>query len=82
MYTKLKKRMYISAFGYKNKGKHPIYVSKQCSEEKCVDLLLIGEEGKKHFIKDFNTFMYNHIYIAEENIFTVNVYMLSVQNKY
>ena len=36
MYTKLKKRIYISAFGYKNKGKHPIYVSKQCSEEKCV----------------------------------------------
>ena len=27
-----------------------------------VDLLLIGEEGKKHYalIKDFNTFMYDH----------------------
>ena len=76
----MKKRIYISGFGYKNKGKDPLYVSKQCSEEKRVNLLLIGKEGKKHFIKDFNTFMYNHIYIAQENYFTVNVYMLSVQN--
>ena len=42
--------------------KHPIYVSKKCCEENHVDLLLIGEEGKRHyvFIKDFNTFMYDH----------------------
>ena len=41
--------------------KHPIYVSKKC-EEKHLDLLLIGEEGKRHyvFIKNFNTFMYDH----------------------
>ena len=27
-----------------------------------VDLLLIGEEGKRHYVllKDFNTFMYDH----------------------
>ena len=42
--------------------KHPIYVSKKCCEEQHVDLLFIGEEGKRHyvFIKDFNTFMYDH----------------------
>ena len=33
----------ISVFGYENKGKYPIYVSKNCCEEKHVDLLLIGE---------------------------------------
>ena len=37
-------------------------VSKKCSEEKHVDLLLIGEEVKRHYvlIKDFSTFMYDH----------------------
>ena len=35
---------------------------KKCYEEKHADLLLIGKEGKKHYvlIKDFNTFMYDH----------------------
>ena len=53
--------MDISVFGYENKEKHSIYVSKK-SEEKHVDLLLIGEEGKRHYfiIKDFNTFMYDY----------------------
>ena len=43
--------------------KHPIYVSKKFCEEKHVDSLLIGEQGKKHYvlIKDFNAFMYDHI---------------------
>ena len=53
----------ISVFGYENqKKKHPIYVSKKLHEEKHVDLKLGGEEGKRHyvFIKDFNTFMYDH----------------------
>ena len=31
----------ISVFGYENKEKHPIYISKKCCEEKYVDLLLI-----------------------------------------
>ena len=48
----------ISAFGYEDKGKHPIYVSKQFCEEKHVDLLVM-EEGQKHvFINDFNRLMY------------------------
>ena len=52
----------ISVFGYKNKVKYLIYVSKKCCEDKHVDLLLIGEGEKKHyvFIKDFNKFMYDH----------------------
>ena len=36
----------ISVFGYENKEKYPVYVSKQCYEEKHVDLLLIGEGEK------------------------------------
>ena len=46
----------IGVFGYENEEKHPIYVSKKCCEEKQVDLLLIGKEGKRHYvlIKDFN----------------------------
>ena len=51
--------MSISVFGYDNEDKYSIYVSKESCEEKHVDLLLIGEEGKKILIKDFNTFMYN-----------------------
>ena len=37
----------ISVFGYENKENHPIYVLKKFCEEKRVDLLLIGEEGKR-----------------------------------
>ena len=42
-----------------NKEKYQIYVSKNYCEHKYVDLLLIGEEGKRHYIiiKEFNTFM-------------------------
>ena len=42
---KLEKKnvMGISVFGYENKKKHPIYVSKECCEEKHVDLLLIKD---------------------------------------
>ena len=39
-----KKSIGISIFGYVNKEKYPIYISKQCCEEKHVDLLLIREE--------------------------------------
>ena len=49
-------------FGYKNKEKHPIYVSKKSCEEKHFNLLLIEEKGKRNYLltKDFSTFMYNH----------------------
>ena len=53
----------ISVFGYENKEKHPIHVSKKCCQEKHVDLLLIEETEKKHYvlIKDFNTFLNDHL---------------------
>ena len=52
----------IRVFGYGNKEKHPICVSKKCCEDKHVDLSLIGEREKNHYvlIKDFNTFKYDH----------------------
>ena len=73
----------IGAFGYENKEKHPIYFSKKCCEEKLVDLLLIGEEGKRHYvlIKDFNTFMYDLSLHRGKNIFAVIAYRLLVQKK-
>ena len=48
--------MGVSVFGYEEKEKYPIYVSKKCIEEKHVDLILIEEEGKRHYVlfKDFN----------------------------
>ena len=52
----------ISPFNNENKEKHLIYVWKKYCEENHVDLLLIGEEGKRYYalIKDFNTFMFDH----------------------
>ena len=51
-------------FNYQNKEKNRIYVSKKCCKEKHVYLLLTEEEGKRQYalIKDFNTFMYDHIF--------------------
>ena len=39
-----------------------MYASKKCFEEQHVDLLLLGEETRRRyvFIKDINTFMYDH----------------------
>ena len=52
----------ISVFGYEKKEIHLIYLSKKCCEEEHGDLLLIGEEGERHYvlIKDFNMFIYDH----------------------
>ena len=71
----------ISVFGYENKEKHPIYVSKKCFGEKHVDLLLIGEEGNRHYvlIKDLNTFLYDRTLHHGKNIFAIIVYKLPVQ---
>ena len=41
---KKKNSIGTSVFGYENKEKHPIYVSKKCCEKKHVDLLLTGKE--------------------------------------
>ena len=63
--------------------KNPIYVSKKCSEENHVDLLLIGKGGKNTMFLsmisiDSCTIIH---YMEEENIFVVIVYMLSVQKE-
>ena len=44
------------------KVEYSIYVSQKCCEDKHVDLLLIKEESKRHYvlIKDFSTFMYDY----------------------
>ena len=57
---------------------------KKCCEEKHIQLLSIGEEGMSHYvlIKDFNTFMHNHILIQRKDIFVVIVYKFLVQYKY
>ena len=51
----------ISVFNHENKEKYLIYVSRN-TFKRHVDLLLVGEEGKRHYvlIKDFNSFMYDH----------------------
>ena len=71
----LKNSFGISVFGHENKEKHPIFVSKKCCEEKHVDLLLTGEEVKRHYvlINDFNTFIYNHTLHRKKKIFAVIV---------
>ena len=53
----------IRVFGHENKKIYSISVLTKCFEEKHVDLLLLREEGKGHYvyIKDFNTFMYDQI---------------------
>ncbi|XP_068761891.1 uncharacterized protein [Montipora capricornis] len=50
----------INVFGYEEKQKYPIYVSKEKYEDH-MNLLLITENENKHYvlIKDFNKFMYN-----------------------
>ena len=52
----------IKVFCHENKRKHPIYESRKLCEEKHVNSLFTGEEGKRHYtlIKDFNTIMYDH----------------------
>ena len=53
--------------------------------KKHVELLLRGEEGKRHYvlIKDFTMFIYDHsLHREKKNIFAVIVYKLSVQKKY
>ena len=59
----------IGVFGYENKGKHTMYVSRRCCEEKYMDLLLIEEERKGH-------------YVCGRTLFFGLVYKLLVQKKY
>ena len=47
------------------------FVYEKNVEEKHVDLSLIKEKGKRHYVllKDFNTFMYNHTLHHEKRHF-------------
>ena len=61
---KIEKKNYItiSVFGYENKKSiQSMYQRKPC-EENHADLLLIGDEGKRHYLlmKDFNAFMHDY----------------------
>ena len=78
-----KKFIRISVFGYVNKIKYSINVSKKSFEEKNVDFLLIGEEGKIHYvlIKDCKTIMYDYTLIVERNLYVAIIYRLLVQKK-
>ena len=61
-YNKIEKQndININVFGYENKQRYPIYISKEENED-CLNLLLITENENKHYvlIKDFNKFLYN-----------------------
>ena len=61
-YSKIEKEnnIRINVFGYENKQKFPIYVSKE-QFDKTLNLLFITEGNNKHYvlIKDFNEFMRN-----------------------
>ena len=48
-------------------------IYKKYFQEKHVDLLLIGKEGKRRYvlIKDFTTFMYDHALHRGRNILTL-----------
>ena len=52
-------RMQVNVFGYENKV-YPLYISKK-SYDQTLNLLLINEKGKSHyvFINDFNRLMFS-----------------------
>ena len=62
IFKKLKKKRIVSTLVFlvsKTRAKNPTYVSQKTFKRRA-DLLLIEEEGKKHYfyIKELNTFMF------------------------
>ena len=45
-------------FSYEEKLTYPVYLSDQKFED-CMDLLLISDENKSHYVKDFDRLMFN-----------------------
>ena len=85
-YNKIEKQneININVFGYEEKQKYPIYVSKEKYED-CMNLLLITENENKHYvlIKDFNKFVYNQTQSTKRgNIFACIVFSVSVLKEY
>ena len=54
----IRNNIHINVFCYKNELTYPVYVSNK-KFENCMDLLLITEENKSHYIyiKNFKRFM-------------------------
>ena len=67
------KSINVNVFGYEDKQFYPIFVSKG-SNEKILNLLLITEEEKQHYvlIKDFNRMMYNKTKYRERKHFCMH----------
>ena len=67
-------------FGYENKEKHPIYVSKKCCEKKNVDILIIEQKGKRHYvlIKNYNSLIQSHIKNILLAVMAINKYVLMI----
>ncbi|XP_068709676.1 uncharacterized protein [Montipora foliosa] len=74
-YNKIEKQneININVFGYEEKQKYPIYVSKEKYED-CMNLLLITENENKHYvlIKDFDKFMYDQTKHKERKHFCMH----------
>ena len=52
-----KNNICINVFSYENDLTYPVYVSNE-KFKNCMDLLLITDENKSYYIKDFNRFMH------------------------
>ena len=74
-YNKIEKQndININVFGYEEKQKYPIYVSKEKDDDQ-MNLLLITKGEKKHYvlIKDFNKFMFNQTKHKERKHFCMH----------
>ena len=74
-YNKIEKQneININVFGYEEKQKYPIYVTKEKYKDN-MNLLLITENENKHYvlIKDFNKFMYNQTKHREKKHFCMH----------
>ena len=67
---------------YENKKKYPIYVSKN-TLKRHVELLLVGEEGKRLYdlIKDFNRIMHDHTLPRKDNFCRYGLQAFSTAEK-
>ena len=74
-YNKIEKknRIRVNVFGYENKQRYPIHISKEDFEME-LNLLLLESDGNKHYvqIKDFNSFMFKQTKHKSKNNFCMN----------
>ena len=79
--TDKKNSTHISVFGYEKKRKISNLCVKKYCEDEHIDLLLIGEEGKKHYVHIKSIHCMISLYIVEENTFVVIVYKVLEKQK-